>query len=766
MLYKKFQLIKNEIDTGNYSLACKLLAEIEFDEKSNASKALHAALLEKLPHSDNNASYAKLEQATYSHLSDFDSQNIKPGISIVSCCMNRNENLLKALKTWVKLPVDEIVIVDWSSKHPVCDTIKEINDARIKILRVEDESKWVLTYGFNVGLRFASYSKVFKFDADIEVSEDFLERNSINSQQFVRGYWKSALDQGLDSQVFVNGSFGAYKQHLKDIGYYNELIRTYGWDDSDLYERLASNCGLSTTYLDFKSILHMEQKAGDRTAHQDVIIDNYLGVVPTTEFNNQRNKFIGRTTEYWNINRLQNYDIIKLDNNNWALKRTTQEINIPNYLIADANSYAAMHFLWHREPQLISKSSLYKELAQFIFREYESGVHFDITKELLGELDNNHMVIEFNSKNSSFRDFLNECINIAKSKRMRLYALVHGDSFLHKRLGDLNGFVEVITLTETLASAISEVRTKNGLEPISIDNMPLSKETVEKTLESLFNPKVYIDAQHGLGNRIRAIGSAAAIANKTGRELVIVWQSDHHCECEFDDLFDYQGKVIKESFLNEASLSMDVYNYMEIEAGSCKDKLIEINDSSHLYLRAAYTFNSPYSHWDTENEFIRSLIPTKEIQDLVEDFNLSNCIAAHIRMEAGAGLDHNTYDSVENWTQEGHDQLHFWREKSHYSHFIKRIDEILNSNSNVKLFLATDLPETYSVFEDYYGERLVYLKRELYDRSKEQIKYALADAILLSRASKLLGSTWSSFSELAMRMSTTYREIEMSGRDF
>ena len=34
--------------------------------------------------------------------------------------------------------------------------------------------------------------------------------------------------------------------------------------------------------------------------------------------------------------------------------------------------------------------------------------------------------------------------------------------------------------------------------------------------------RVFIDAQHGLGNRLRAIGSAAAFAEATDRELVIV----------------------------------------------------------------------------------------------------------------------------------------------------------------------------------------------------------------------------------------------------
>ena len=42
----------------------------------------------------------------------------------------------------------------------------------------------------------------------------------------------------------------------------------------------------------------------------------------------------------------------------------------------------------------------------------------------------------------------------------------------------------------------------------------------------------------------------------------------------------------------------------------------------------------------------------------------------------------------------------------------------------------------------------------------------MADVLLLSKCKKLLGSTWSSFSEAAMRLSDTYSEIEMSGKEF
>ncbi|TON19499.1 hypothetical protein CGH62_25490, partial [Vibrio parahaemolyticus] len=121
--------------------------------------------------------------------------------------------------------------------------------------------------------------------------------------------------------------------------------------------------------------------------YQDVITDNYLGVIPTTEFNNQRNKFIGRTTDYWSVHRLQDYSVKKTGQNEWILSRTTKSIDIPSYLDMDANIYAAIHYLWHRKPNLMKKAHNYKDISEFIFSEYKEGINFDITANLLGESD-------------------------------------------------------------------------------------------------------------------------------------------------------------------------------------------------------------------------------------------------------------------------------------------------------------------------------------------------------------------------------------------
>lgn len=42
------------------------------------------------------------------------------GISVVTCSMNRCENLIKAMPSWLSHPqISEVVVVDWSSRQPV-----------------------------------------------------------------------------------------------------------------------------------------------------------------------------------------------------------------------------------------------------------------------------------------------------------------------------------------------------------------------------------------------------------------------------------------------------------------------------------------------------------------------------------------------------------------------------------------------------------------------------------------------------------------------
>ena len=233
------------------------------------------------------------------------------------------------------------------------------------------------------------------------------------------------------------------------------------------------------------------------------------------------------------------------------------------------------------------------------------------------------------------------------------------------------------------------------------------------------------------------------------------------------DLFDYKGAVIEEAFVQDAwGRGALVYNYMEIEDGAEKDAPLDLSWGGDIYARAAYVLNAEPSTWESENRFLRALTPVEAVRDLVASVRTPNCVSAHVRMVGAPGSDDASYDRAENWTFEGHAAINHWREKSHYSHFMVRLDALIEEGRAGRIFVAADMPETYEAFTRVYGDRVAYLQRSLYDRSAEQLHYALADAMLLGSSPLLLGSNWSSFTELSMRMTERPVEMEVSGVDF
>lgn len=229
---EKIALIKN------YSLAERLEQMISQADRDSAS--IFLTNLEKFP--------------------------VKEGISLVTCCMNRNDNLVHSLKTWLPIvEINEIIIVDWNSNTPVKHSLQEANikDKRILIIRVIDQPRWILTIAYNVGLRLAGYNKILKIDADNQIiSNDFFLKNQLlDENEFFAGNWKTYQARHL------NGTFYAWKSQLSQVGYFNEYIQCYGWDDSDLYKRLEE-CEFSRNTLLEETMSCIQHGDQLRLAHQ------------------------------------------------------------------------------------------------------------------------------------------------------------------------------------------------------------------------------------------------------------------------------------------------------------------------------------------------------------------------------------------------------------------------------------------------------------------------------------------------------------------
>lgn len=279
---------------------------------------------------------------------------------------------------------------------------------------------------------------------------------------------------------------------------------------------------------------------------------------------------------------------------------------------------------------------------------------------------------------------------------------------------------------------------------------------------------LFVDVQHGLCNRLRAMASAAAIAEATGRQLVVIWRPDHHCEARLADLLRYDGPVLEEDegdfFRSRAART---YNYMEIEPGARHGEAVlgTGDPGGDLFIRSAYSLVSPHVTMAREQAFLRALVPSQAVADLVARVDHPSDVALHIRMATGPAFEHLSYESATNWPADQHRELVEWRKKSDVSRFVLRLEQLFDQGAQTA-FVAADLAASYAALLDRFGTRIRYLPRDCFDRSAKQLQYALADLMLLTAAPLLLASHWSSFSDLAQRLSRPYRKVEKSGIDF
>mmetsp|Transcript_5127 Transcript_5127/g.15341 ORF Transcript_5127/g.15341 Transcript_5127/m.15341 type:complete len:688 (-) Transcript_5127:1761-3824(-) len=288
---------------------------------------------------------------------------------------------------------------------------------------------------------------------------------------------------------------------------------------------------------------------------------------------------------------------------------------------------------------------------------------------------------------------------------------------------------------------------------------------------------MFAHAMHGLGNRIRALGSAMAVAKNTGRVLVVIWEKDRHCEASFSDLFSNDFPVI-EKMIAEAPFTpfrekdgawnyVNVYNYMELEPGAKKNELVTASPGKHVYYKGAYIMSAgKLSSWNGDNAELQKLVPSDDVQtiiDRMEDIDFKRVVSVHIR-NRGLDTDIEGVDSKKEYTKDGAKTMDFWRSKSNYKNFVAKMKEILRESPDTLFYLSSDTVEVLQVMKNLFPGRVYVTERTCDSRSGDCAKYALADLYLLSKGRVVLGSNWSSFTEAAQRLGGL--KGMLSGRDF
>jgi len=323
---------------------------------------------------------------------------------------------------------------------------------------------------------------------------------------------------------------------------------------------------------------------------------------------------------------------------------------------------------------------------------------------------------------------------------------------------------------------------------------------------------VVVDAKNGLGNRLRALASGLAVAEHLRRRVLLIWVADLHCNCSFGKLFEIPLQV---ELLEEVPAVQDltnddfqVFNYMRPEPGSVKDKLVVPDPDRHIYFKSGFLMNHKFGRWSRAQRKLQQLVPTKEVlRQLVADKSM---VGLHIRTVFDAPRDADTNRSTlgvgavesarKEYGAEGTRELLKWRNASHWSNFVPRMRELLREDDarlpdmgvactrrmaaapacSVKaqprplFYLAADSEAAYAHLIERFPGRLRYTRRpcaaERCDfRDCAAVVIALVDMFNLARTRQILGSGWSSYSEVAAYVGGERARpvpMLMAGRDF
>ncbi len=720
------------------------------------------------------------------------------GTSLIAICHDDGETLAASLPSWLGTAVDEVLLIDWSPTPELAAlqlAAENLSDPRLRIIRL-DGPDLSPAQAFNLGFRLCRHQRILALAAAVRLAADYLATPA-TAHEF-------RVDPGpADGSGFV---LDLDRRDLAQAGGFNEYLDSADWCLADLTARLAA-LGLRAAPITGR--LTRPPPTAAVQLGQDSL-RNTLRHSP--DFAALRNRFIAAIMPDWSAARSRAFGLAAPAGPSLALQPLTLRplappaLKPPLLVRADAENHALSDLTARHiggAPVMLSTRRLDIVLARpahdvcALDIAVAAGPQPEIVKTrrawLVVDIDAAALPLYGNPAQTEFRKLEGLATQAQMTLVLRLPAGTQPDEAAllsdHLHIPPQPDLTQPdLTQPDPAQADPAQISLTRGFYPITLRDLQASPDWRPTHGTFAFNartvadfarlastgpsillrrPKLFIDAQHGLGNRLRAVASAGAIAAATGRELVIIWQPDLHCACRFEDLFLPTGAVLDQGFhLDATAMDIDLFNYMQVEPGSAKDQPVSLGAFRDAYLRSASPLVSPCSNWHSENAWLHRLRPVPVVLDLVATVRQANDLSVHIRMEGGAAAQHLPYESAANWTPSAHREIDHWRRRSHFSFFQRRLDQLIAEGQADSIFLACDMPATCDALLARYGDRIACLPRRVTDRSAQAMVYALADAMLLSRAPRLLGSNWSSFSELAARLAVAPFEVELSGRDF
>lgn len=153
--------------------------------------------------------------------------------SVCTSVRDRNDYLVRALPSWLQLPAQEYVIVDWTSGQSVKDAIRNFKDDRITVIRVKNESSFVISRAMNFAISQTKENFILKMDGDIIVKPKRIVRHQVWQNVFYVG-------GGDLNDLHTFGTIWLTKEMFLKSNGYDERMKGWGAEDNDFYQRLLA----------------------------------------------------------------------------------------------------------------------------------------------------------------------------------------------------------------------------------------------------------------------------------------------------------------------------------------------------------------------------------------------------------------------------------------------------------------------------------------------------------------------------------------------
>jgi hypothetical protein len=242
---------------------------------------------------------------------------------------------------------------------------------------------------------------------------------------------------------------------------------------------------------------------------------------------------------------------------------------------------------------------------------------------------------------------------------------------------------------------------------------------------------LHLKPRLGLANRMRALASGMWMAERLALRLVLSWEDDAGLACPFQALFsnvlDRDARAL--GGLSTAPLRDPRFVDPDLRDDHDVVEIASCQPFSHDPAVEAYSDE----FWTAVRPYLLALTPVEEVQRRVAALAASfedTTLGVHVRWDG----QHFKYTTAEM--------------------FFPEIDAILEREPATRIFLASDSPAAIERFRERYRGAVLTLDGPGRPGPRRRddvaaLRDALADLLLLLRTRRLLGTFYSSFTELA-----------------